>query len=430
MVCAVSLEKFLNEVAGTYKLNNRANKSVKDKHNQNLLAQSISARLKRGEADLDVLGSEYENELSDSFRNKEGIYYTPLDVVEDMLSVDLLPDYSELTFCDPCCGSGNFLMRALELGISPDNIYGFDTDPVAVAIAKQRILEKTGKECKNIQNADFLEYITQTDLQFDLIFTNPPWGKKIDAESKVQLSNYFATGKSNDTSSLFFFAAIKSLKEGGYLGFLLQEAFFNIQIFEDARNKALQYKILKMKDYGKCFDGLITKAQAITLQKCSEEKHDILCEGADYSHFRERESFKQNPKAIFNFFCSAEDSKIIEHIYNQPHITLQNRAEWGMGIVTGNNSKFLQSENQAGYIPVYKGADISEGGLKNASNYIPADLSLYQQVAPIHLYQAKEKLIYKFISSKLSFVCDRKQSFFLNSANMERRRRHHSQSAC
>ncbi len=50
--------------------------------------------------------------------------------------------------------------------------------------------------------------------------------------------------------------------------------------------------------------------------------------------------------------------------------------------------------------------------------FIPGDLSLYQQVAPKELYQAKEKLIYKFISSKLVFFCDTKQRYILNSVNL------------
>ena len=45
-------------------------------------------------------------------------------------------------------------------------------------------------------------------------------------------------------------------------------------------------------------------------------------------------------------------------------------------------------------------------------------MSLYQQVAPLRIYEAKEKLVYKFISSRLCFFYDDKQRFFLNSANM------------
>lgn len=58
------------------------------------------------------------------------------------------------------------------------------------------------------------------------------------------------------------------------------------------------------------------------------------------------------------------------------------------------------------------------GGLKSPSTYIPGDLTLYQQTAPKTLYEAEEKIIYKFISSKLCFFCDNRQRYILNSANM------------
>ncbi len=45
-------------------------------------------------------------------------------------------------------------------------------------------------------------------------------------------------------------------------------------------------------------------------------------------------------------------------------------------------------------------------------------MSLYQQVAPLQLYEAREKLIYKFISSRLCFFYDDQQRFVLNSANI------------
>ena len=86
--------------------------------------------------------------------------------------------------------------------------------------------------------------------------------------------------------------------------------------------------------------------------------------------------------------------------------------------MTGNNEKFVVSAAKDGYIPVFKGSDISQNELKKPSSYIPSDLSQYQQVAPLTLYQAQEKLIYKFISSRLCFFCDTEQRFLLNSANI------------
>ena len=95
--------------------------------------------------------------------------------MNDMLNEKLDKD---ALFLDPCCGSGNFLIRAIELGIRPENIYGFDTDPNAVQIAKQRIESKTGKPCNNIVCGDFLESADQISTRFKYIYTNPPWGEE------------------------------------------------------------------------------------------------------------------------------------------------------------------------------------------------------------------------------------------------------------
>ncbi|MBL4616477.1 MAG: hypothetical protein JKY46_02195 [Robiginitomaculum sp.] len=101
-----------------------------------------------------------------------------------------------------------------------------------------------------------------------------------------------------------------------------------------------------------------------------------------------------------------------------PHDTLADHAKWGLGIVTGNNRKFIRHTNLPEHMPVYKGRDILKGSLKPPTNFIPRETSLYQQVPPLKLFLAKEKLIYKFISSNLCFYHDKDQSFFINSANM------------
>ena len=95
---------------------------------------------------------------------------------------------TNLTFCDPCCGSGNFLIAAIKYGFKPENIYGFDVDSVAVDIAKRRIFDDTGFESNNIFCSDYLEEkFYNNDNTFDVIFTNPPWGKKLKKRAKSSL---------------------------------------------------------------------------------------------------------------------------------------------------------------------------------------------------------------------------------------------------
>lgn len=415
-----SFETFMQDIAGKEKLNSRANKSQKDNHNHDELTAEIAQKIANTEVNPDDLGNEYEALLSNSYRNKEGIYYTPAEIITDML--DGISINETTTFCDPSCGSGNFIIEALKMGINPENIYGFDIDQNAVAITKKRIFEHSGYKSENIICADFLEHLSsdkQNNYKFDFIFTNPPWGKKLNKTQKEKYGKIFNSGNSLDTSSLFFFASIKILNNHGKLGFLLPEAFFNIAIFQDARKLALKYKIERFIDYGKSFKGLLTKAQAIILEKSPPKKNNrISCKSGNNTFSRTQHSFEKNPKKIFNFWVNNNDAEIIEHVYKIPHVTLENNAKWALGIVTGNNKNHCSNTLKQGYVPVYKGSDIQKNKLKEPSCFILNDFSLYQQVAPLEFYKAPVKIIYKFISSNLAFYCDTKQKFILNSANV------------
>lgn len=414
-----SVENFDKKISGVEKLNQRANKSKKDNHNHEYLAAEFLRKIDLGIEKIDSMGDLYESGLSDSYRNKEGIYYTPSYIVNDLLSLKNQLTGDE-TFCDPCCGSGNFLVRALEIGFKPENIFGFDTDHVAVEIAKRRILEKTGYKSNNIKCYDFLHLsVSEKAGSYDYIFTNPPWGKKIEQAEKKSISKILKGGSSIDTCSLFYFCCIKSLNLGGTLGLLLPESFFNVATYEDARLSALMLQIQRLSHYGKPFKGILTGAVGMVIsKKDSILDQNIDCVYKDKNFKRNVDSFRKNPKSIFNISCTDDEAKVIEHVYSIPYVTLRGRAQWGIGIVTGNNKKYVDNILKDGLIPVYKGSDITKYGLKPASTYIPKDFSLYQQVAPINLYEAPEKLIYKFISSNLCFFYDTESRFVINSANI------------
>lgn len=414
-----SWEEFKGNIAGKEKLTSRANKSLKDEHDHEELTNGFQSLMLDDSNGGEYLAKAYEESLSNSYKNKEGIYYTPENIVSRFF--DYLPkNCSDLSFCDPCCGTGNFLISALKHGFSLENVYGFDLDPIAVEIAKKRVFDLTGERTNNIKCIDFLEISSGSNkVDFDVILTNPPWGKKIKKQNRENLALVLKTGISKDTSAFFFFASIRCLTSNGYLGFLLQDAFFNIASFEDARKKALTLDIKGLIDFGKPFKGLLTKAKGIIIQnQNSQENGLVICETKHGNHNRLQSSFAHNPKSIFNFSCSGEEAAVIEHLLKLDHVTLKGGARYGLGIVTGNNKKFCVSQPKEGYIPVFRGSDIGKGDLKSPSNFIPSDLSLYQQVAPIDLYQANEKLIYRFISSELVFFLDRQQRFLLNSANM------------
>ncbi len=421
-ITKASLRNLKAEVIGREKLISRANKQQKDQHSHEELTLFVNTRLCGDATNSESLGEEYEAALSESYRNKEGVYYTPVEIVKDLLSTVSACTEEDL-FLDPCCGCGNFVMEALERGFKPQNIRAFDTDENAVAITRKRIFDCTGYLSKYIVQGDFLELASGLEERFECIFTNPPWGKKLPRSVRKDYAARYAVNGSMDTSSLFFFACLPLLTEGGRLGFLLPEAFFNITAYQGARDAALCYSILHLIDYGKPFKKLVTRAQGIILQNAlqvekQKEVRTVNCCWEGKAILRSMNSFRGMPKSIFNFWLSEEEAAVIHHVLTLPHDTLNGNAHWGLGIVTGNNRKYCIQRMRKGYIPVFRGSDIFCGQLKKVSNYIPSTLNLYQQVAPEWMYRAPEKLIYRFISSNLCFYCDTEQQYILNSANM------------
>ena len=419
-------EKYLKNI----KLSSRANKQYKDLHDHESLSEMINRNL-----DSDMSGEEisndYESSLSESYRNKEGIYYTPQYIVEDMMKD--LKDFKDKTFLDPCCGSGNFIIEAIKMGFSPENVYGFDTDANAVAITKKRIKEISGYESDNIICEDYLGQQTTVNRQqtlsifknikFDYIFTNPPWGKKIRKKDKILYSEIYDTGNSCDTSSLFYFASLKLLKDDGTIAFLLPDSFFNITTFEDARKSLLNLKIHRLIDYGKAFNGLMTKAMAFvaTNDKNLKSKDEwmVSCEIFNVKrHLRSQKSFFDIPKHILNFHVEEKENDIIRYIFSFPHVTLKDNARWALGIITGNNAKYCHKERLQDDVPIYRGKDIFPDELAPPSLFINKNLEGCRQVADMDFYEAKDKIIYRFISDKIVCHHDTEQRYILNSANL------------
>lgn len=416
-VCEASLKAFMASEAYGGKLKNRANKSKKGDHNHKVVTARFLAQI-RAEAKPEKLGEAYENALSEAHRNKEGVYYTPEHIVKDLLDLSPL-EIKGKSFCDPCCGSGNFLLAALELGFEAEQIYGFDVDPVAVEIARARVYDKTGYRSENIRCGDFLSMaISQKKEEFDYIFTNPPWGKKLEKEAKRLVVRGLGVKESGDTSALFYFACLRALRGGGALGLLLPEAFFNVAAYEEARRSVLGQDLRRLVHYGRPFKGLVTGAVGLVLRKGAAAGARVSCEYEGRRFERDLGSFAANPRGILNVGCTAAEAAVIERAFAVEHVTLRGRARWGLGIVTGDNGRHVKGAAGPGLVAVYRGADIGAEGLRGPAGFVARDFGGYQQVAPLELYEAPEKLIYAFISARLRFFCDREQRFILNSANM------------
>ena len=89
-----------------------------------------------------------------------------------------------------------------------------------------------------------------------------------------------------------------------------------------------------------------------------------------------------------------------------------------MGIVTGDNKRFVSSEKTKNMEAVYRGKDIQRFSVETASEFIEFLPDEFQQVANLKFYRAPEKLLYRFISKTIIFSYDDRQRLTLNSANI------------
>lgn len=401
-----SYTHFKNNILGKEKLNKRANKQYFNDVNVPHFSMN-----KGDNAQQKSL--EYEQHLSTAYKNKKGIYYTPDDVIEAMFAN--LPKIAKNdTFLDPCCGTGNFLVKALEKGFKAENIYGFDIDKTALKIANMRFYQATGLKLNNIKNRNLLA--ENHCKKYDFIFTNPPWGYKFNPQQKTIYADKFNHGTKVDSSAFFVLICLNRLKKNGYLGVLLPAAFFNIAAFQSVRQKLLQKTLIKLTDHHQAFAGLQTKAYSFVV-KNNHRVTDVKCQSTTKQYTRKQQDFINNPHCIINFEVVQAEADVITHLYSYPHQILVNKALWGMGIVTGNNGKHLKKTQENGYLPIYRGTDIEKGKIKPPKFYIADDFSKLQQTASKSLYLARKKIVYRFINTNLIFALDDKQCYFLNSAN-------------
>lgn len=357
----------------------------------------------------DILGIIYQSLLKEGNKNEKGSYYTPKEIVKDMLKNIKLDDNQ--TIIDPCCGTGSFL---LDIKTSnPNNIYGIDIDEIAVLIAKTNLIVKYKRiDFKpNIIKKDFLnETINE---KFDYIITNPPWGSK---SIKIFKEDYKCLN-SKESFSYFLYKSIHIVKENGKVIFLLPESFLNVKAHADIRKYVIDnISFEKIVKYSNIFTGVVTKFISIVLMnsKVKNEKIKIYENGQKY--FENLNDINSN----INYTITTNESidkKIIKKIYNKNYTTLKN-SRWGIGIVTGDNKGKLSDIKLDGYEPIYTGKEISAYNLLKCQKYVKYDRKNFQQVAPDEIYRAPEKLVYKFISKKLTFAYDDTGSLFLNSANI------------
>ena len=360
----------------------------------------------------DWIGFIYQSLMAEGHRILNGLYYTKPVIVDEMLS-DIRILNGE-TFLDPCCGSGIFLLRQEHARM--EQLFGIDNDPLAVMIAKANLIVKfsDSEVYPQIYQMDFLLHAGSAlgDLRFDYIVTNPPWGTE---KGKKHESEVIA---SHEKASLFFTESFKFLKKNGTLCFLLPTSLLKIKVHADFRRFVThETRMESLKCYRERFKGVFTNFVSLKVSRkpvFGTQNYVVVSEENVVS----RKEFMP----LDDDFCAIpmlndRDEVIISKAERLRHDDLSH-SRWALGIITGNNARVLHDRPRKGLEAIFTGKDISRYGLKKASRYVKYNRSNFQQCAKDEFYRAKEKLVYKFVSSRLCFTYDDQQRLFLNSANI------------
>lgn len=358
------------------------------------------------EGERDLLGLIYQGLSLEGEKNRKGSYYTPRSVVENMLASLTVLD--GMTFLDPCCGSGSFL---LSVKASPDVLYGIDSDPIAVFICKINLLLKFPEVefTPQIYCVDFLRDGLILDRKFDYIATNPPWGAACDSRNVAEIS-------SGESFSLFFVKAFRLLRENGVIRFLFPESVLNVKVHRDIREFMLSNgDITAITLYDGSFIGVTSKYVDIEVYSRAHGE-TVELRTARGSRAVPRRNFLDSPHKVFTLLSDL-DFEIIRAVREKGRYTLCDSI-WALGIVTGDNKSKLFTESTPLTEPIYTGKEILPYRLLPPVKHVVYDRKSFQQAADDRIYRAREKLVYKFISDKLVFAYDASGALFLNSANI------------
>lgn len=366
----------------------------------------------------DVIGFIYQSIVTEGERNLTGQYYTNSNVVNYMLDNKHLADGE--TFLDPCCGSGAFLLSVQTN--TPECLYGFDINPIAVMIAGTNLLAKYSEHnfipnvfCLDFLKNDLFDIKRQSiPVKFDNIYTNPPWGSDRDG---LYIRNYPEI-KSKERSSMVIVESLKRLKTNGNLYFLLPTSLLKIKTHHDVRKYILLNSSIHRIDlYAERFDGVFTDYFSIKLSASRTTTQTyIVTTGNEIRRIKVSENDSKAGKIILEQLTDIDNS-IISKMESKRHDDLKH-SQWALGIVTGDNKNKVKKEKANGLEPIYAGKQVAPFKLLKESAYILFAPDSFQQCAKEEYFRAPEKLIYRFIAKYPIVAYDNQQCLCLNSANI------------
>lgn len=328
-------ENLLNRIKALYEEGRKRDKEVfrDDIHLTPEKVRTVVGYLESvnlGETDLDSKGRAFETFMGSFFRGNFGQYFTPREIVKFI--VDVLPITKDSKVLDTSCGSGGFLLYALNKvreqatdyypryksdtkdyakwfpywhDFAEKNLYGIEiSEQISRAAKMNMIIHDDGHT--NVITSDGLisdeEIFAKTNNQgfkygtFDIIITNPPFGSTVRLSEQAYLKTYQLGKKEEDwlavktlpentrdgqsTEVLFIEQDYKFLKEGGYLAIVLPDGILTNSSMQYVRTQIEDWfrivAVVSMPQTAFAANGAGVKSSVLILRKWKKEETDKL----------------------------------------------------------------------------------------------------------------------------------------------------------
>ena len=183
----------------------------------------------------DIIGDAYEylmrNFASESGKSK-GQFYTPAEVsriLAKIIGIDKCTDH-DATVCDPACGSGSLLIRALAEAPFEISGYGQEKDGSTAGLAKMNAVLHNKATIRimagnTFSDPQFIKTDNPSELErFDYIVANPPFSLKNWSDGLKEFGRFYGYGdrppeKNGDYAWLMHI--LKTLKSTGKAAVIL-----------------------------------------------------------------------------------------------------------------------------------------------------------------------------------------------------------------
>ena len=259
------------------------------------------------QTDLDVKGVAFERFLGNFFKGETGQYFTPRKVVEFM--VDMVTLHHEERILDPACGSGGFLLHAMDYirkqasdyydeesrehythwhDFAEKRLFGIEVNDSIARVAKMNMIIHDDGHSNVISSDALVDFDILCNQhggfekeKFDAILTNPPFGAVIKQTELPYLENY-ALGKghaSQKTEILFLERCFDFLKwETGKLAIILPDGILTNSSLQYVRDYIEQHfqilTVVSLPQIAFSHYGAGVKTSILFLRKFSEQEYE------------------------------------------------------------------------------------------------------------------------------------------------------------